>query len=141
MMNGVSKPFNIGCGKCVSVEREGVRLPNGLYIRYNDLRLNEEGKRVYTSRRGVNNIWGGSMVENVVQALARIVVGEQMVMLHSLGLRSVLTVHDAAVIVVPDEEVESALSTVTRVMSTAPAWATGLPVACEAKFGKTYGDC
>lgn len=141
MMDVSNAKYYLGENKCVFINREGVRLPNGLYIRYPNLRMNEEGKRVYTSRRGVNNIWGGSMVENVVQALARIIVGEQMIALSEKGLRPVLTVHDAAVMVVPDEQVEAALTTVTRVMSTAPKWAKGLPVACEAKFGKTYGDC
>jgi hypothetical protein len=26
-------------------------------------------------------------------------------------------------------------------MSTPPDWATGLPVACEAHFGDSYGEC
>jgi len=80
------------------------------------------------------------MVENIVQALARIIVGEQMLKIRE-RYRPVLTVHDAAVIVVPESEVEQAVAFITEVMSTPPAWATGLPVACETKYGKSYGDC
>lgn len=134
------QPYHLGSNRCVRITKDGIQLPNGLYIRYTNLRM-EEGKMVYTSRRGTNGVWGGAVVENVVQALARIVVGEQMLKLAELGLRPCLTVHDAAVIVVPDEQLDEALATVTRVMSTAPVWAAGLPVACEAKAGKTYGDC
>jgi hypothetical protein len=50
-------------------------------------------------------------------------------------------VHDAAVIVVPKPEIDEALAFITKVMSTPPDWAIGLPVACEAKYGESYGDC
>jgi DNA polymerase I-like protein with 3'-5' exonuclease and polymerase domains len=55
--------------------------------------------------------------------------------------RVALTVHDAAVVVVPDDEVQEAVSYITGLMSVPPAWAAGLPVSCEAKVGDTYGDC
>jgi DNA polymerase I-like protein with 3'-5' exonuclease and polymerase domains len=55
--------------------------------------------------------------------------------------RPVLTVHDAAVIIAPESEVDEALAFITQVMSTPPSWAKGLPVACEAKYGQSYGDC
>jgi DNA polymerase I-like protein with 3'-5' exonuclease and polymerase domains len=81
------------------------------------------------------------MVENVVQALARIIVGEQMLEIQKQGYRPVLTVHDAAVIVTPKTQLEHAVTMITQVMSTPPAWAEGLPVACEAKYGESYGEC
>lgn len=80
------------------------------------------------------------MVENIVQALARIIVGEQMLKLRE-RYRPVLTVHDAAVIVAPKDEINEALAFITQVMSTPPDWANGLPVACEAKHGTSYGEC
>ena len=43
-------------------------------------------------------------------------------------------------ICVPESEKEEALSYITQTMSTAPAWATGLPVSCEAHWGENYGD-
>ena len=81
------------------------------------------------------------MVENVVQALARIVVGEQMLKIREAGYRPVLTVHDSVVCVVPKDGVDEAMATITGIMSTAPEWAPGLPVACEAKYGESYGEC
>jgi DNA polymerase len=108
-----------------------------LYIRYPNLRL-ENGKKVYDSRRGTVSIWGGAMVENIVQALARIIVGEQMVTINKT-YPVVLTVHDAAVCLVAKDSISQALDEITRVMSTAPEWAQGLPVACEAKYGESYG--
>lgn len=133
------RPYSIGKEGVVNITSSGICLPNELFIRYPDLRLNDK-KYIYKSRRGVTSIWGGAMVENIVQALARIIVGEQMLKIKE-RYRPVLTVHDAAVVVVPKEEVDEALAFIVQVMSTPPEWATGLPVACEAKYGESYGDC
>ena len=139
MMDKASRGGALGNG-AVTYSPEGIRLPNGLYIRYPNLRYNDEGKMIYDSRKGIVNIWGGAMVENIVQALARIVVGKQMIWI-SEHYRPVLTVHDAAVCIVPENDVQNALEYITLCMSTPPSWARGLPVACEAKYGKSYGDC
>jgi len=136
---GVGKPYYLGKHKCVIVCDEGLKLPNGMYIRYKDLRADGRG-HVYSSRKGPVNIWGGTMVENVVQALARIIVGEQMRWI-SKQYRVALTVHDAAVLVVPETELSAAKEYVELCMSTPPAWAKGLPVACELKFSESYGRC
>ena len=137
-----SKSFYYGKHKCVVVTKEGFKLPNGLYIRYPDLKLNTDETKSgyeYKSRKGPVSLWGGSIVENVVQALARIIVGEQMLKLTE-RYRPVLTVHDAAVCVVPEDEVDEACAWIVEVMSTPPDWAKGLPVACEAQVGKNYGE-
>lgn len=139
MMGRMTGEYHLGKHKVLAVTQMGIRLPNGLYIRYPNLRLADD-KPTYNSRKGAISIWGGAVVENVVQALARIIVGEQMLEIRK-KYRPALTVHDAAVMVVPEKELDDAMAYITRVMSTPPAWATGLPVACEAKFGRSYGDC
>jgi DNA polymerase len=139
MMKGVERSYALGQGGALWVTPDGIELPNTLKIRYANLRL-EDGKMVYDSRKGPVNIWGGGMVENVVQALARIIVGEQMLKIRE-KYRPVLTVHDAAVIVAPKGDVEEALEFITKIMSTAPEWCADLPVACEAKWGESYGEC
>jgi DNA polymerase I-like protein with 3'-5' exonuclease and polymerase domains len=55
--------------------------------------------------------------------------------------RVVLTVHDAVMCVVKDEEVEEATKYIEECMRWTPDWATGLPVNCESGSGKSYGDC
>lgn len=140
---GNIKPYYYGKHNCLYISKEGVRLPNGLYIRYPELYLNtdeDKSRYMYKSRKGPVSMWGGSLVENVVQALARIIVGEQMLKINE-RYRVVLTVHDAAVIVVKKEELDAAMGYIIDVMSTPPDWAAGLPVACEAKHGESYGDC
>jgi len=140
MMKKTKKSFSLGFGEALWITPDGIELPNHLHIRYANLRLDENGKMIYDSRKGPVNIWGGSMVENVVQALARIIVGEQMLKLRET-YRPVLTVHDAAVMVVPKAEAAEAVDFITKVMSTAPDWCADLPVACEAKWGESYGEC
>jgi DNA polymerase len=137
------KPYYYGKTKCLKITQDGVILPNGLSIRYPELKLDTsaaESKYIYKSRKGPVSLWGGALVENVVQALARIIVGEQMIEINK-RYRVALTVHDAAVIVVPEAEKDEALAYVTECMSTPPKWARGLPVTCEAKYAQTYGEC
>lgn len=140
MMSGKFEPFYLGGHKCVQVTPKGIRLPNGLYIRYPGLRYNDEGKIVYDSRKGPVYIWGGTVVENVVQALARIVVGEQLLAINpTYPVR--LTVHDAGVWTILKSHIENASKFIIGKMSTAPDWAPGLPVACELKYAERYGEC
>ena len=137
------KPYYYGKNRCLEVHPEGIKLPNGLMIRYPELHLNTEESKsqyVYKSRKGPVSLWGGSLVENVVQALARIVVGEQMLEIQK-RYRVALTVHDAAVIVPLETEKDEAMKYVIECMSVPPEWARGLPVACEAKYGHSYGEC
>jgi DNA polymerase I-like protein with 3'-5' exonuclease and polymerase domains len=137
------EPYYLDARNALLVTPKGIRLPNGLYIYYPGLTWDiseSKSKYIYKSRRGMISIWGGSVVENVIQALARIIVGEQMLEINK-KYRPVLTVHDAVVCVVPETEVDEALSFITTTMSSPPLWATGLPVACEAHHGASYGDC
>jgi len=139
------KPFYyLDNRKSILVTPGGLRLPNGLYIYYPDLEWKTDesirGGYVYKSRRGQVNIWGGAMVENVVQALARIVVGEQMIAINE-RYKPVLTVHDAIICTAPKDEAQEALDFLMAEMSKAPAWAEGLPITCEGGYGDNYGDC
>ena len=78
-------------------------------------------------------------MHNCVQALARIIVAEQMLRIKKKH-RIALTVHDSALIVVPKAEEEEAKAYVETCMRWVPAWATGLPVDCEVGSAQNYGD-
>jgi DNA polymerase I-like protein with 3'-5' exonuclease and polymerase domains len=119
-------------------------LPSGLRMYYEDLKgeTNEE-KRVeysYKTRRGRKYIYGGKAVENVCQAIARCIIGHQMILL-ARRYPVVLTVHDSLVCCIRDEEVEEARVYVEECMSQTPDWAEGLPITCESGVGKSYGGC
>ena len=140
---GDKQPYYLDKHKCVLVTKDGLKLPNGLYIYYPELRRDTESDResyIYSSRRGVVNIWGGSVVENVVQALARIIIGEQMIEVAG-KYKPVLTVHDAIVCTAPEEEKDEALKFIMDEMSKPPKWGEDLPITCEGEYAENYGDC
>jgi len=124
-------------------EERGIRLPSGLLMRYDQLvSVKEDGKTQYQykTRYGWNKIYGGKVIENVCQALARCIIGEQMIRI-AKRYRVVLTVHDAVACIVPETEVEEAQAYIEDCMRWTPEWADGLPVNCKSGFGKSYGDC
>lgn len=122
----------------------GFDMPNGIPLRYNDLRQSRDGTPLdstmymYQTRRGPVRIYGGKAVENICQALARCVIGEQMLKI-SKRYRVVLTVHDAIVCVAPEPEWGEAAKYVQECMRWRPKWAQTLPLNCEVKYGKNYG--
>ena len=119
-----------------------------MYLKYPNLRKvkNEDGEYeyVYDTKKGrtvvPNRIYGGKVVENVCQALARIVIGEQMLMV-AKKYRVVMTVHDAIACLIPKGEIETGKEYVELCMRLRPAWAAELPLNCEAGYGETYGQC
>ena len=125
--------------QALSVTSSGFLLPSGLYLNYTDLQEDDEGY-TYKSRRGRIKIYGGKVVENVCQALARCVIGEQMLKI-SKKYKVALTVHDAVMAVVKEEDKDEALAYIQECMTWRPSWAQTLPLACEIGVGKSYGEC
>ena len=114
------EPYPIGQHNALYATPQGIKLPNGLYIKYPGLTWDTseaKSKFIYKSRRGFISIWGGSVVENVVQALTRIIIGEQMLKINE-KYRPVLTVHDAVVNVIPEAEIDGAIKFIIDTMST-----------------------
>jgi len=144
-------------GKMVTYDEQGIRLPNGLYIRYPALRANANNYEYIsdarTYRKAVKDrvvtgntddiswtkIYGGKATENLVQALARIVVSEQMTTIGQ-HYHVVFQVHDEIIIVAPAADASNAEKLLVDIMSTPPVWAQDLPVACESGTANNYGD-
>ena len=144
-LNRNDMPFSLGRGRVLRTvpEENAIKLPSGLLMRYEDLdyETGEMGEEFsYQTRRGRTRIYGGKVVENVCQAIARCIIGEQMLLINKKH-RVVLTVHDSIAACVKDEEVEDAQTYIEECMRWTPEWADGLPINCESGTGKTYGDC
>ena len=126
------------------VPGKGLTLPNGLYIQYPGLarEASSEGgaEWVYRSKGQRIKIYGGKVVENFCQAVARCVVAEQMLRI-AKRYKVVLTVHDSIAVVAPQGEAQEAQAYVEECMRWAPKWAAGLPLACESGVGVSYGAC
>lgn len=147
MLVGMSRAESSALGKAGVLSVDGwekaIKLPSGLLMRYNDLKFEQTENGVefsYKTRYGRTRIYGGKVIENVCQAIARCIIAEQML---KIGKRYkvVLTVHDAIACVVPEAEVAEAQAYVEECMRWTPDWAAGLPVNCESGHGKAYGDC
>jgi len=139
MLDGVVAKFGVQDAVYMHPEH-GFFLPNGMTLKYTGLREVEENKFVYMRRKEELYVYGGKVVENICQAVARCIIGEQMIRI-SRKYRVALTVHDSIMCVVTKEEADAALKYVTESMQWVPDWAEGLPLGCEASYAKSYGDC
>jgi len=131
------------------VTHQRVELPNSMCINYPELshggKLNKT-VYAYHSFHGPSlstrlHIWGGAFCENIVQALARIVLVRAEVRLARSGLVSVMQVHDELVFVVPEHTVEAVKSVITRLLTDPVPWMPALPLACTIGVGDSYGEC
>jgi DNA polymerase len=144
MLTGQSMQID-AVGLIKAIPGKGLTLPSGLYIQYPGLREvanPDTGKfeLVYYSKGLPVRIYGGKVVENVCQAVARQVVAEQMLRA-AKRYKVVLTVHDAVAIIAKKDEAAEAHAYLEECMNWNPKWAAGLPLACESGIGASYGDC
>lgn len=134
-------------GLISTTERGTVLLPSGRELRYPNLRqeLNKDSgwnEWVFDVREGrrllPSKLYGGRLAENLTQAMARVVVMDQIVQI-SKRYRIVLPVYDEAVACVPDDQAEECEKYIALCLSTPPVWAPALPVGAETGISKFYG--
>jgi len=138
----------------LAYDSKGIVLPNGLRIRYPMLRRTRDGFEYISNARTYRKlkttgkiedkewtkIYGGKVTENIVQALARIVISEQMIEL-SKYYKVLFQVHDELILITDAEKVSETREHVETIMSMPPRWGKDLPVACESGVGYNYGEC
>ena len=123
-----------------------LQLPNGMFLQYFGLHGTAEISRddlvmtetTYLTRTGRTKLYGGLLTENVVQALSRIIIAEQMLAIHDAGYRIVTMTHDEIVIVAKKKDAKKALDFMIKTMSTPPAWAPDLPLSAEGDYDDCY---
>ena len=109
-----------------------IGLPNGRSIAYanatlEDGRIRYEGKSMTSSTFQKLDTYGGKLVENIVQATARDVLGESMIRLEKLGYKIVAHVHDEVILDVPIGVTN--IDEINEQMAINPEWTEGLPLA------------
>jgi DNA polymerase len=135
------KPYEY---KCLTFDKERIILPSGLWLRYPNLEFRPyaEGEKpswCYEDGKKTKRLYGGKLVENIVQAVARCVMTDGMLRIHK-RYQCVLTVHDEVVVLVPDAEVQEAEKWVYEQMIMNPSYLDGIPLDAEASNAKRYGD-
>ncbi|QIG66888.1 DNA polymerase I protein [Rhizobium phage RHph_TM3_14A] len=128
--------------------KERIELPNGMFLYYHNLRQEAGGRFgtewVFEYAGKKKRIYGGKLLENIVQALARIITMEAAVRvrlrLARLGIPLALQVHDELVFVVKKEHEAITKLVLEHELKQRPAWLPNLPLDCEVGSGPSYGD-
>ena len=140
----------------LEVTRSNLIMPNNMALQYPNLRMLEDKQGMsfqyapeLTPRgelKGRKYLWGGTLTENIVQALARIIITEQSIKIEryledTFGLdraRTVHMVHDELIVIGPEEYAQDIYDKMKVIMSTPPSWALDLPLECEGGFARNY---
>jgi hypothetical protein len=127
--------------KGLTFENHGVPrifLPNGMAISYEGLAHQDDGSYRYGVNGRTRTLYGSKIVENCVQAVARIVCSDAMLRVQK-RYRVVHCAHDELVALVPQEEAEEALAWVLAQMTQEPRFLPGIPLAADGGFDVSYG--
>lgn len=97
--------------------------------RFGSVALKYEGMNQTTKQWGLMDTYGGKLVENIVQAIARDLLAVAMINVEAAGYQIVMHVHDEAVIEVEKERAN--LQEVCEIMGQPVSWAKGLPLRAD----------
>mgnify|MGYP002638800389 CR=1 FL=1 len=122
-----------------------IRLPNGHYLYYNKLRYDDVlGSWIYEYAGRWKRIYGGALLENIIQALARIVTMHAALRLRpdlsKYNWKLALQAHDELVLIVPDDHVAYAKQRLKEELTRQVTWMPNLPVDADIGAWPTYGD-
>lgn len=97
-----------------------------------------QGMDQVSKKWGAMDTYGGKIVENLTQAIARDCLADSMLRLDAAGYTIVMHVHDEVVIEVNEETAEADLGTICDIMGAELSWAKGLPLRADAYITKHY---
>lgn len=109
-----------------------ISLPSGRYIAYPGVSF-EKGKVSYLDddrKRTKVQLYGGKIIENIVQGIARDCLADAMLRIDRAGYAIVAHVHDEVVVEI-DANDNTAPDEIKNIFDTAPSWATDLPLRGE----------
>ena len=121
-----------------------MKLPSNQVICYFRPELDEDGKLTYMgtdpfSRKWVRlHTYGGKLVENATQSVARDVLAFHMPHVESVGFEVILTVHDELVCEAPDNDPYYTAEELSSIIAHPVTWAKGLPLAAAGYESKRY---
>lgn len=92
-----------------------------------------------TKQWGETDTYGGKLTENIVQAIARDLIGYSMIQLDRAGYRIVAHIHDECISEVPfDGKEQQYYDVMVALMSTPPDWASDLPLRADGYLTPYY---
>ena len=125
----------------LAVSNNAIQLPNGMFLKYPHLSFSA-GEFLYQSsfNKGPIRTHGPRLCENIIQALARIVITNQMLAIKKQlpELDVVLTVHDEIICTGPKDNPEVTLDKIMAIMKSPPEWCEKLPLDAEGGYSEVY---
>lgn len=118
-----------------------ITLPNGRQLFYHGVQVTHDGiSYINQSRKRKVHVWGGLLVENIVQAMCRDILVECMLKCDLLKINPILHVHDEIVCQVPSDRglLKQAKESFEYVMNTAPKWLPNFPLDTEIEVSNRY---
>ena len=120
------------------IKMRALELPNGMALSYPNLRY-EAGQFVYNTDRDYVRTHGPRVTENVIQALARLVITDQMLDVQSLPqVDIVLQVHDEIIAIGSKVNADDTMNQILEIMRTPPEWCNDIPLDAEGGVSKIY---
>lgn len=117
-----------------------ITLPSGRSLCYHSPSIRGGEKLIFKGANQLTRQWetqdtyGGKLVENIVQALARDCLAQKMLDVDAAGFNLVMHVHDE---LVAEDDHTKELDAITAIMSTPISWAPNLPLSA-ASFETSY---
>lgn len=116
-----------------------IYLPNGAWLNYTTLEYDNDWQAwKIKTRQGWVKLYGGKLVENVVQALSRVVLSQAMLRIVKKGYKIATCTHDEIVVVVPSDRAQAAFDACKAEMERTVAWLPDLPVKAEGGISERY---
>lgn len=160
VLRAMVQGMNVGIDDKGILHLEGncVVLPNGMKLVYRDIRCEKNengfdqyiywGRNIRTKKPDWENTFEGRMVENAVQALARIVLTTQMGWIKAEFRKRgwsrddahlAMQVHDELIVCCREDIAEEVLEIMQHYMAKPPHWASDLPLGSDGDIAKRYG--
>lgn len=140
-MKAIKEKTIVSLGKLVFMYERGIlfiRLPSGRRLSYIKPRIGTNrfgGDSITYMGVGASKKWerletfGGKLVENIVQAIARDLLASAMINVANAGYNIVFHVHDEIIAEVPDGQ--GSVDEMCMLMSINPDWADGIPLSAD----------
>lgn len=140
-MKAIKEKTIVSLGKLVFMYERGIlfiRLPSGRRLSYIKPRIGTNrfgGDSITYMGVGASKKWerletfGGKLVENIVQAIARDLLSSAMMNVASVGYDIVFHVHDEIIAEAPDGQ--GSVDEMCKLMSINPDWADGIPLSAD----------
>jgi len=120
------------------VENKRLYLPNGLWLDYSTLHKDDNGEWQVQTRNGFARMYGPKLVENYIQAIARVHLGNAWLACRQAGLRVVSSEHDKLICVCRESEAEAAAAFLHAELCRPPPWMPDVPLDSEGYISHAY---